>query len=94
METKKKSANKIVNYFKTYKDSWLMMLPYLVFFVIFTILPVVVSVVLSFTDYDMVQRPVFVGLENYFQIFLNDEYFIVALKTHWYLPSSSGRPAM
>ena len=80
METKKKSANKIVNYFKTYKDSWLMMLPYLVFFVIFTILPVIVSVVLSFTDYDMVQRPVFVGLENYFQIFLNDEYFIVALK--------------
>ena len=70
METKKKSANKIVNYFKTYKDSWLMMLPYLVFFVIFTILPVIVSVVLSFTDYDMVQRPVFVGLENYFQIFL------------------------
>lgn len=28
----------------------------------------------------MVQKPVFVGLENYFQIFLNDEYFIVALK--------------
>lgn len=57
-----------------------MMLPYLIFFLVFTILPVVLSVVLSFTDYDMVQRPVFVGLENYFQIFLNDEYFIVALK--------------
>lgn len=60
--------------------SYLMMLPYLIFFVLFTILPVVVSIVLSFTDYDMVQAPVFVGLENYFQIFLNDEYFIVSLK--------------
>ena len=60
--------------------SYLMMLPYLIFFVLFTIAPVVVSVVLSFTDYDMVQTPVFVGLENYFQIFLNDEYFIVSLK--------------
>ena len=60
--------------------SYLMMLPYLIFFVLFTILPVIVSVVLSFTDYDMVQAPVFVGLENYFQIFLNDEYFIVSLK--------------
>lgn len=60
--------------------SYLMMLPYLIFFVLFTILPVIVSIVLSFTDYDMVQTPVFVGLENYFQIFLNDEYFIVSLK--------------
>lgn len=60
--------------------SYLMMLPYLIFFVLFTILPVIVSIVLSFTDYDMVQAPVFVGLENYFQIFLNDEYFIVSLK--------------
>ena len=60
--------------------SYLMMLPYLIFFVLFTILPVIVSVVLSFTDYDMVQAPVFVGLENSFQIFLNDEYFIVSLK--------------
>lgn len=60
--------------------SYLMMLPYLIFFALFTILPVIVSIVLSFTDYDMVQAPVFVGLENYFQIFLNDEYFIVSLK--------------
>ncbi|MBR2047178.1 MAG: sugar ABC transporter permease [Oscillospiraceae bacterium] len=65
---------------KANRVSYLMMLPYLIFFVLFTILPVIVSIVLSFTDYDMVQTPVFVGLENYFQIFLNDEYFIVSLK--------------
>ena len=57
METKKKSRNKILRYFITYKTSWLMMLPYLLFFMVFTILPVVASIVLSFTDYDMVQRP-------------------------------------
>ena len=64
METKKKkkSKNKIISSFITYKTSWLMMLPYLLFFMVFTILPVVASVVLSFTDYDMVQKPVFVGL--------------------------------
>ncbi len=80
MKTKKESGNRFFNYFKTYKTSYLMMLPYLLFFAVFTILPVIVSGVLSLTDYDMVQKPVFVGLENYFQIFLNDEYFIVALK--------------
>ena len=64
METKKKSRNKILRYFITYKTSWLMMLPYLLFFMVFTILPVVASIVLSFTDYDMVQRPVFVGVDT------------------------------
>lgn len=78
VQTKKK--NKILQYFAAYKTSYLMMLPFLIFFFIFTILPVIASIVLSFTDYDMVQSPIFVGLENYFQIFLNDEYFIVALK--------------
>ena len=58
----------------------MMMLPYLIFFFLFTILPVIVAVVLSFTDYDMVQMPRWVGIENYLQMFLNDEYFIVALK--------------
>ena len=80
MRLTKKNMVTLANDIRMNRTSYLMMLPYLVFFVLFTILPVIVSVVLSFTDYDMVQTPVFVGLENYFQIFLNDEYFIVALK--------------
>lgn len=78
--TKKSLPQRIVKYFQTHGTSWLMMLPYLIFFAIFTIFPVVLSVILSFTDYDMVQKPVFLGVENYLQVFLNDEYFIVALK--------------
>ena len=50
---------------KANRVSYLMMLPYLIFFVLFTILPVIVSIVLSFTDYDMVQTPIFVGLEYF-----------------------------
>ena len=81
METvRTKKKNKILQYFAAYKTSYLMMLPFLIFFFVFTILPVIASIFFSFTDYDMVQSPIFVGLENYFQMFLNDEYFIVALK--------------
>lgn len=76
----KERIKKLGDDVKVNRVSYLMMLPYLIFFVLFTILPVIVSILLSFTDYDMVQAPVFVGLENYFQIFLNDEYFIVSLK--------------
>lgn len=80
MQPTKTKAGALAESIRAHRTSYLMMLPYLVFFALFTIAPVIVSVVLSFTDYDMVQTPIFVGLENYFQIFLNDEYFIVALK--------------
>lgn len=65
---------------KQKKTSYLMMLPYMVFFFIFTILPVIVALFLSFTEYDMVQTPIWIGIENYLRMFLNDEYFIVAIK--------------
>ncbi len=80
MQPKKNKLSALADNLRTHRTSYLMLLPYLIFFGLFTIAPVAVSVVLSFTDYDMVQAPVFVGLENYFQIFLNDEYFIVSLK--------------
>ena len=48
-------------------------MPFLVLFFVFTILPIISSVVLSFTDFDAVSMPKFVGLENYFRMFTIDE---------------------
>lgn len=55
-------------------------LPFLILFFVFTILPILSSVVLSFTDFDAVSMPKFVGLENYFRMFTSDEVLPVALK--------------
>jgi multiple sugar transport system permease protein len=55
-------------------------LPFLVLFFVFTILPILSSVVLSFTDFDAVSMPKFVGLENYFRMFTSDEVLPTALK--------------
>ena len=49
-------------------------------FFIFTILPIVSSIVLSFTDYDMINTPRFTGLSNYLRMFTTDEVFPVAVK--------------
>lgn len=76
----KTHTQNILSEMKRKKTSYLMMLPYLIFFFVFTILPVILAVFLSFTDYDMVHKPLFLGIDNYLQMFLNDEYFIVALK--------------
>ena len=59
---------------------YLMMLPYMVGFTLFTILPVLISLYLSFTSFNMLQFPKFVGFSNYLTLFLDDEIFITAIK--------------
>ena len=59
---------------------YLLMAPFLLVFTVFVIIPIGVSVVLSFTDFNMLQRPSFAGLENYIRMFLDDEVFIVAAR--------------
>ncbi len=60
--------------------SYLMLLPWFSLFTIFTILPVLASIVLSFTNFDMLQIPQFTGVSNYIRLFLDDDIFIIALK--------------
>ena len=53
--------------------------PFLLFFFVFTILPVLSAIVLSFTDFNMVTINHFVGFDNYIRLFLEDDIFITAL---------------
>ncbi len=60
--------------------SWLMLAPYFILFFLFTVLPVLASMVLSFTDFNMLEWPEFVGWDNYIRLLVNDDLFIKALK--------------
>lgn len=65
---------------RAHRTSYLMLLPFALLFLIFTVVPVCASVVLSFTNFNMVQAPVFTGFDNYSRLFLDDEEFLIALK--------------
>jgi len=62
------------------KNIALFVLPFMLIFSTFTIMPVLVSVFFSFTNFNMVQMPQFVGLANYMRLFVNDELFLTALQ--------------
>lgn len=62
------------------KINYLMLAPFLIFFILFTVLPVASSMVLSFTRYDILNNPVFIGWDNYLRMFLEDDVFMIALK--------------
>ena len=54
----------------------LFLLPYFALFSIFVLIPIFLAVVLSFTCYNGVQLPDFVGLKNYKDIFTQDRVFM------------------
>ncbi len=59
--------------------SWLMMSPYLLCYVLMILIPIIVSIALSFTYFNMFSSPHFVGIDNYVRMFLEDDVFITAL---------------
>lgn len=63
-----------------YHEDYLFILPYVLIFVVFTVVPVVMSIGLSFTYFNVLELPRFVGLQNYFSLLLDDSLFMLALK--------------
>ena len=66
-------------FFKKYGASYFLLSFWLILFLVFTVIPIAISVVMSFTDFDMVRLPRFVGLQNYTTLFLDDDIFIKSL---------------
>ena len=54
-------------------EAFIGLTPYLAGFVIFTLLPILYSFYLSFTDYDVLSPPKWIGLANYVQMFTADK---------------------
>ena len=63
---------------KNNKTAYFMLAPFFLLFLIFTVLPVVLSIFLSLTDFNMLQMPHFVGIDNFLRLFMDDEVFILA----------------
>ena len=68
------------NEMKKNKVAYLMVAPYMLIFTLFTVVPVLLSIVISFTDFNLLQTPNFVFLDNYIRLFLDDDIFIIAIK--------------
>lgn len=65
-----------------WKKNWIgyaFLAPFIILFSIFVVAPVLTAMGLSFTNYNMMQTPKFVGLNNYKLLFLDDEVFLTGL---------------
>lgn len=60
--------------------SYTMVFPFLLVFFIFTVLPILAAIVLSFTNFNMLEFPRWVGLLNFKRLFLEDDTFLISFK--------------
>jgi len=58
---------------------YVFLLPWFVGFFLLTLIPMIISLYYSFTNFNLLSEPKFVGLKNYIQIFTSDQHFINAL---------------
>jgi len=65
---------------KNNRVAYLMIAPFMFLFTIFTVVPVVLSILISFTDFNLLEVPNIVFIDNYIRLFLDDDIFLIAAK--------------
>jgi multiple sugar transport system permease protein len=66
---------------KKNRELYVLMFPYFVLFFTFTILPVMISIIFSFSYFNLLEAPDFsAGWENYRRLLFEDDVFIIALQ--------------
>ena len=56
--------------------AYLFLAPFLILFLLFIVIPVIAAILLSFTNYDSVNFPDFIGLKNYISLLTSDAIFM------------------
>ncbi len=75
---------------KASKNCYLFILPYALLFTVFFILPICMSLVLSFTYYNVLEPAEFIGITNYKNLILADDVFLTAVKNTFVLAGIIG----
>jgi multiple sugar transport system permease protein len=72
--------NSVIKEIRNNVTSYVMIAPFALLFIVFVFVPVIASIILSFTYFNMLQIPKWIGFENYARLFLSDDVFIIAVQ--------------
>ena len=80
-KSKKEQRQQLLRRIRQNREAYLMMLPFMLLFTVFTVIPVIMSLPVGLTDFDMATfPPKWVGLSNFYNLFLNDSVFIKSIR--------------
>jgi len=75
---------------KANKVGYFMVAPFMLVFFMFSVVPVLLSLVLSFTSFNMLEWPDFIFMDNYIRLFLDDDTFITAVQNTFIFAAITG----
>ena len=75
---------------KKSRNCYLFLAPYAILFTMFYIFPVVASIFYSFTYYNILEKPRFIGLQNYIALILEDDIFLTSIKNTFMIAIITG----
>lgn len=67
------------------RNFWLYISPFIIGFVLFTLGPMIASMYLSFTRYDVLTPAEWIGVENYVNLFQNERFWALLGNTFYYV---------
>ncbi|MBR1431073.1 sugar ABC transporter permease [Ruminococcus sp.] len=80
VKTQKREKGALWRDIKRNKACYGMLAPFMIFFILFTAVPVLMSLPMGFTDFDMARPPKFVGLSNFTTLFFSDKIFMRSIR--------------
>lgn len=75
---------------KRMKICYLFLAPYAILFFTFFILPICTSIFYGFTYYNILEKPRFIGVQNYINLILQDEVFLTSVKNTFVIAVITG----
>lgn len=76
----RRRAARVWTEMKKNRHAYVLMAPYFIIFCTFTVIPVLLSFVLSFSNFNLLEPPKWIGWQNYARLFVQDDIFLIALK--------------
>ncbi len=77
--SERRRTDGVWNRMRKKKSCYLFLLPFFTLFLLFTVAPVLMAMGLSFTYYNVLETPQFIGVQNYLQMLFYDDLFPTAL---------------
>ena len=71
-------------------QGYILLAPFAILFILFIVIPIIWSIFVSFTNYDIVKNMTWAGLSNYITLFTDDEIFLTAVKNTLVFAAISG----
>jgi len=90
IEKRREADERMAKEIYKHRICYLFLAPYAVVFLLFFVAPVAISVFYSFTYFNILEPPKFIGLRNYINLLLADDVFLISMKNTFIMAAITG----